>query len=71
MLEAETSAIQFLWMQVIRAGLEAAKEKGVQSISIPMVGAGNMRRDPVEMVHAIVKACDQFSRVQVQSIISQ
>lgn len=52
-------------LQVISAGLEAAKNKGVKSIAIPMVGAGNQRRDPVEMVHAIVKACEKFSREQV------
>ena len=65
MIETGANGIHILWLQVIRAGLEAAKAKGVQSIAIPMVGAGNQRRDPVEMVHAIVKACDQFSRAQV------
>lgn len=52
-------------LQVIFAGLEAAKEKGATSVAVPMVGAGKQRRDPVEMVHAIVKACSKFARTQV------
>ena len=57
-------------LQVIRGGLTAAAAKSVKTISIPMVGAGMRKNDPIEMTRAIVRACGDFARNQVSSLIN-
>ena len=55
-------------LQVIRGGLTAAAAKSVKTISIPMVGAGMRKNNPIEMTRAIVRACGDFARNQVSSL---
>ena len=59
-------SIYLMFVQVICAGLDAAKQKEATSIAIPLVGAGKQRQNPVEMSHAIVKSCSEFALTQVE-----